>query len=108
MQRCPQCGYDLRELSPREVEIRDRLIKGMTAKEIAEDLAISHKTVDVHRSAIYRKLGVHSQLGLIRRFHLGETVPENYLPTDQPRDRRQPLNHPWRKDEEAIAQKSKA
>jgi len=102
MRSCPNCGYPLNELSPREVEIEALLVKGMSVKEIAIQLGLSHKTVEQHRQAIYRKRNVHSQFQLIRRFHLGEDAAVGYLPPDEPRTRiRLAPNHPWRKDEES-------
>lgn len=44
-------------LSDREREVLDRLARGMTNKGIALDLGISHRTVEVHRARLMRKLG---------------------------------------------------
>jgi two-component system, NarL family, nitrate/nitrite response regulator NarP len=53
------------ELTPREAEVMSRLQRGMTAKSIAVELAISANTVRVHSASIKRKLGVKSLRGLI-------------------------------------------
>jgi DNA-binding NarL/FixJ family response regulator len=53
-------------LSPREQEILVLLAGGNSAKQIAEKLFISPKTVENHRSNIMQKLGLHSTLELFR------------------------------------------
>ncbi|MBD3232999.1 MAG: PAS domain S-box protein [candidate division Zixibacteria bacterium] len=45
-------------LSPREIEICDLIKNGFTSKEIAETLNISFTTVNKHRNAIRKKLGL--------------------------------------------------
>jgi DNA-binding NarL/FixJ family response regulator len=45
-------------LSPREMEILELVIQGMSNKEIAYHLGISHQTVKNHMTAILGKLGV--------------------------------------------------
>lgn len=56
----------LSELSDRETEIIRYVAKGKPNKEIAEELFISPRTVDTHRSNIMRKLNVHNVAGIIR------------------------------------------
>ncbi len=56
----------LNELSDRETEIIRYVAKGKSNKEIAEELYISPRTVDTHRSNIMRKLDVHNVAGIIR------------------------------------------
>jgi DNA-binding NarL/FixJ family response regulator len=46
-------------LSDREREVLQLLAEGKTAKEIAEDLHVSIKTVETHRSNIMTKLNIH-------------------------------------------------
>lgn len=53
-------------LSPREVDILCCVAHAMTAKEIAEDLHISVKTVDRHKANIMDKLSMRSQIELAR------------------------------------------
>jgi len=57
-QRCPP--------TPRQVEIIRLLAEGKINKEIAWDLALSVRTVEMHRARIMIKLGVHSFAELIR------------------------------------------
>ncbi len=52
------------ELSAREREIIVCVVKGMTNKEIAEELCISTHTVITHRRNIASKLQIHSAAGL--------------------------------------------
>ncbi len=52
------------ELSVREKEIIVCVVKGMTNKEIAEELYISPHTVITHRRNIAQKLQIHSAAGL--------------------------------------------
>jgi DNA-binding NarL/FixJ family response regulator len=53
-------------LSPREQEILVLLAEGNSAKQVAEKLFISPKTVENHRSNIMQKLELHSTLELFR------------------------------------------
>jgi len=51
-------GYDLSE---REKEILSLLVDGLSKKQIAENIFLSHHTVDSHIRNIYTKLEVHSR-----------------------------------------------
>lgn len=57
-----ELGADLEEylvpLSPREMEILEQVTRGMSNKEIAYCLGISHQTVKNHMTSILRKLRV--------------------------------------------------
>lgn len=53
-------------LSPREREVMDLLVRGQPNRRIAATLGISHRTVEVHKSRVLDKLGVHSVLELVR------------------------------------------
>ena len=48
----------LEELTDREIEVLQLAGKGITNREIADSLAISHRTVQAHLSHIFGKLGV--------------------------------------------------
>lgn len=50
----------LKDLSDREFEVFELVGKGKTAKEIAQQLGLSSKTVDVHRARIRAKLDLAS------------------------------------------------
>ncbi|MDB4996685.1 MAG: LuxR family transcriptional regulator [Myxococcaceae bacterium] len=56
----------LDELSNREREVFDLIIRGFTNEASAKELGISIKTVETHRARINRKLRVHSTGALIR------------------------------------------
>lgn len=49
------------ELTEREVEVLQLVGKGITNREIADSLSISHRTVQAHLSHIFSKLGVGSR-----------------------------------------------
>jgi len=53
-------------LSRRELEVFTYLVKGMRAKDIAQLLRISPKTVDTYRASLMCKLGVHDIVGLVK------------------------------------------
>lgn len=55
-----------KQLSPREQEIMELLVTGKSSKEIAAQLSISPKTVDVHRVHILKKMGVKTVVELTR------------------------------------------
>ena len=52
-------------LSEREIEILKILAEGLSKKQIAEKLFISHHTVDSHIRKIYDKLGVHTSCAAV-------------------------------------------
>jgi DNA-binding NarL/FixJ family response regulator len=53
-------------LSDRELEVFQLIGEGKDTVEMAAQLRISRKTVDVHRGAIKRKLGVSNSTALVR------------------------------------------
>ena len=63
----------LSSLSPREHEVLRYLIRGLHAKEIGEQLGISHRTVEVHKAHIMEKLGVRSVIDIVR---MGDILAE--------------------------------
>jgi DNA-binding NarL/FixJ family response regulator len=48
------------QMSLREVEVLERIGRGQTTKEIAYNLVLSSRTIDVHRASIKKKLGLRS------------------------------------------------
>lgn len=58
---------DIKQLSKRETEILQLVAKGKTAKEIANQLFVSVRTVETHRSNILKKLDVQNTAELITK-----------------------------------------
>ncbi len=56
----------LAALSPRELEVFTHLVNGLRAKDVAELLEISPKTVDTYRASLMRKLNVRDLVGLVK------------------------------------------
>lgn len=59
-------GDPMSTLSPREMEVFSYLVNGLRAKDIADLLEISPKTVDTYRASLMRKLNVHDLVGLVK------------------------------------------
>ena len=53
-------------LSPREREVLEGLLAGLPNKTIAYDLAISPRTVEIHRARVMDKMGARSLSELVR------------------------------------------
>jgi len=53
-------------LSQRELEVLELVAQGKMSKVVADDLGISERTVEAHRSHIMQKLGIHTVAQLIR------------------------------------------
>lgn len=62
----------LARLSPREGEVLAALAQGQTSKDIARTLAVSPRTVEVHRASIMRRTGTGSLAELLRLSFLAE------------------------------------
>jgi DNA-binding NarL/FixJ family response regulator len=56
----------LKLLTEREAEILTQIGRGLVTKEIAAELGISPRTVDVHRTNLMRKLDLHNATALAR------------------------------------------
>ena len=54
------------DLSDREQQVLRLLADGLSAKEIADRLAISPSTANIHLCRIYDKLGVHKAVSAVR------------------------------------------
>ena len=53
-------------LTERETEVLRYVAKGLTAKQIASRLSLSHRTVENHVQATFRKLQVANRVELAR------------------------------------------
>ena len=61
----PQHPPQLAILTPREKEVFQLLINGVSVKSIADQLSLSHKTVHVHRANILGKLHCETTVDLV-------------------------------------------
>ena len=61
------------KLTGREAQVMERIVAGRLNKQIADDLAISIKTVEAHRANIMEKLGANSVADLLK-IALGKTA----------------------------------
>lgn len=53
-------------LSPREFEVMELLVRGLHNRAIADELGISHRTVEVHKARVLDKLNVRNVVELVR------------------------------------------
>ena len=56
----------LSRLTARESQVLERIVAGRLNKQIADDLAISIKTVEAHRANIMEKLSAHTVADLLK------------------------------------------
>jgi PAS domain S-box-containing protein len=59
------------ELTPREREVAALLMDGLTSKQIGKVLAISHRTVEIHRARLMRKYQASSSVDLVHKLIAG-------------------------------------
>jgi two-component system response regulator NreC len=59
-------AVDRDSLSPRETDVLRLIALGFTSSEIADELHLSRRTVETHRSQIQRKLGLSKRWHLVR------------------------------------------
>jgi DNA-binding NarL/FixJ family response regulator len=52
-------------LTPRERQVFELVARGVTHREIAEQLGIGKKSVDTYRARLYQKLGINSRAELV-------------------------------------------
>ncbi|MDO3378352.1 response regulator transcription factor [Geoalkalibacter halelectricus] len=73
----PTSEYD--ELSEREKEVFGLLVQGNSTAQISKILCISSKTVEKHRTAISRKLGLNSAIEMVKfAIRIGVVDPESW------------------------------
>lgn len=63
------------QLTPREREVLELIVAGRLNKQIADDLGISIKTVEVHRARVMEKMGVNSLAELVQ--HVMISAPKD-------------------------------
>lgn len=75
-QQQPETKGDQR-LTKRELEILGLIATGLTNKQIADQLFLSFRTVNTHRTNIMQKLDIHDTAGLVRHaISIGLLQPE--------------------------------
>ena len=62
----PDADSESTDFTKRELEIIQLCVKGLNAKEMAETLCISPRTVEHHKEKIFRKSGCNSALELVK------------------------------------------
>ncbi|HBO24950.1 MAG TPA: DNA-binding response regulator [Providencia sp.] len=65
LRHSPQQKQGMQELTPREKEVFNLLIAGLSVKAIAEQLNLSHKTIHVHRANVLGKLQCENTIDLV-------------------------------------------
>jgi DNA-binding NarL/FixJ family response regulator len=66
MAEAPDSGPQTPQLTERETEVLRLVAKGLTARQIANRLVISHRTVENHVQSTLRKLQLHNRVELTR------------------------------------------
>ena len=61
-------GFGASDLTPKQREVTLRVLRGLTNREIAEDLGIAEQTVKVHMHGIFDRLGLRNRSELTARF----------------------------------------
>ena len=60
------------ELTKREQEVMKHVVAGISNGELAKQLGISDRTIEVHRSRIMKKMGADSLPDLVRKYDIGQ------------------------------------
>lgn len=55
-------------LTPREREVLELIVRGLASKVMAEEMGLSQRTVELHRSRVMGKMGASSIAQLVRMF----------------------------------------
>ncbi|GLY67499.1 response regulator [Amycolatopsis taiwanensis] len=66
MVQSPDDGPAVPRLTERETEVLRLVAKGLTARQIAERLVLSHRTIENHVQSTLRKLQLHNRVELAR------------------------------------------
>jgi DNA-binding CsgD family transcriptional regulator len=66
-----------------ERRVGDLAAAGATNREIADRLLLALRTVEIHLTSVYRKLGVNGRAHLQERFSRGLLAPEPALPVPE-------------------------
>ena len=63
----------LQKLTPRELEVMDRVVNGAANKVIAAELGLSERTIEIHRSRVMSKMECKSVAALVTVINLLKT-----------------------------------
>ena len=66
----------LESLSPREAEVADRVLAGLRTQEIAADLKLSRRTVEMHRARLLKRIGAKTSAEAARIVQRARDVSE--------------------------------
>ncbi len=78
VRRVGSAPIGLDQLTPRQREILRLIAQGHTTKEIAQQLAISVKTVETHRAQLMERLDIYDVARLVRyAIRLGLVLPSD-------------------------------
>lgn len=72
-------------VTAREHEIMDKVVAGRTNKEMAMELGVSPRTIEVHRARLMDKLGVDSVATLVRLYLRAAALRRLQGPVEAPR-----------------------
>ncbi|MBL9105141.1 MAG: response regulator transcription factor [Myxococcales bacterium] len=77
--RCPARTFDAttpptRALPPRLAKVAGLVIDGLTDKQIAQRIGLTFSTVRTYVRQVYRRLGVHSRVGLVHASRVAPTL----------------------------------
>jgi len=61
-------------LTKRELEVLDGLVDGLTSKQIADNLSLSSRTVEIHRMKVKMKLGANAMGEVIKLYLLAQAA----------------------------------
>jgi DNA-binding NarL/FixJ family response regulator len=78
----------VKRLTPREVQILQRMAEGATPEVIARDLGMSKHTLRTHTQNVLTKLGVHTKLdAIVAAIRYGKITTVNVIPDREEQDR---------------------
>jgi FixJ family two-component response regulator len=77
--RTTEALHHLSKLTRREREVLEALVEGSSNKRIANDLGISSRTVEIHRSNAMSKIEAASTAGAVKKFIYATLAAEDFV-----------------------------